>query len=352
MNFKTFVFISVAFTIQSVSAQSIAQILGNLPAGKSYTLNRAAAAASANAAWGTPGNKTLFVPVDSSNPPQDSRAGTLFLGNRGIDYRNTAQYQILTDDSGAASVVYDNYNPQLTNPTEIHLRTGGTSDATVLDSIHADNGFIYVISKAIPNLASLNEVAQTAGLTSFLAALTQTGVLEQVSALRNITILAPNNAAFAAAASTLQTLSTQQIAAVLQNHIFPGVVYSTGLQNNTQVRSVAGNNIPVSVNRESNGEFVARFGSTRVVIPADNLGNFGVIHIIDGILVPNPIPSGPVAFPATNNGGTNSTGRSDNANGNRNSIASSAFSDNKVSVASWGAGLTGMTLSLMGLLAL
>lgn len=184
-----FLFIVVATILPSAAfAQStIAGFLSNPPAGKSYQLTRAAAVAAANPEWGTAGAKTLFVPVDSSNPPSDNRAGTLFLNDRSIDFRNTVYYQILFDAGNKAGVVYDNYDKENPQPIEIRLRSG-TDESRVLDYYAASNGYVYVIDKPIPDLAPVTDVLAANGYTAMISALSTANVADRFNALTGATM--------------------------------------------------------------------------------------------------------------------------------------------------------------------
>ncbi len=89
----------------AVSAATIAQLLNNLPAGKTYTLNKIAAVASNYPEWSNAGAQvSLIVPRDADNTETGTRPGLFSYvggllstesGNWGI-HRDANKYAIET----------------------------------------------------------------------------------------------------------------------------------------------------------------------------------------------------------------------------------------------------------------
>lgn len=92
-----------------------------------------------------------------------------------------------------------------------------------------------------------------------------------------MTIFAPTNAAFGAIASTVSTLTTAQLATVLQYHVVQGTVgYSSALTSGQTIPTVDGG---ATVRVTINGANI-RINSANVAV-ADVLVSNGVAHVID-----------------------------------------------------------------------
>jgi transforming growth factor-beta-induced protein len=108
-----------------------------------------------------------------------------------------------------------------------------------------------------------------------------------------ITVFAPNNDAFAEVESQLAGMSNEQKQAVLLYHVAPGTVttanLSTGelptLLNNPQT----GEPIPLIINTSSDTPINGAGGGSAAPTAADIESSNGVVHIVDGVLLP---PSG------------------------------------------------------------
>lgn len=132
----------------------------------------------------------------------------------------------------------------------------------------------------MPTNASTTALA--AGLTGVAGALTFADLVDAVDSLEDVTIFAPNNAAFQDIASALTDLTPEDAASILQYHVVNGTVaYSSQIANGTNVTSMTG--APLNITIEDGEVFV----NAARVITADVLIAGGVIHVIDSVLNPN-----------------------------------------------------------------
>jgi transforming growth factor-beta-induced protein len=113
---------------------------------------------------------------------------------------------------------------------------------------------------------------------------------DTLSSTGPFTVFAPTNKAFAALpAGTLEKLmkpeSKKELVDILTYHVLPEAVYSTDLQSSQVVKTVEGKTLDVTKSGSS-----VRVGPSsqdlKNVIKADNLASNGVVHIIDGVLLP------------------------------------------------------------------
>jgi uncharacterized surface protein with fasciclin (FAS1) repeats len=143
--------------------------------------------------------------------------------------------------------------------------------------VNFTGGVIHVIDTVLTLPVSASDTLTAAGLSSLRGALNQTNLLSTINNTPNITIFAPNNAAFQAIGSGLANLTAEQVTDVLTYHAVvaaaPG--YSSGLQNGTVLKTVNGKNLTITIN--SGRVFV---NNARVITPDVLIAN-GVVHVID-----------------------------------------------------------------------
>ncbi|KAL9086086.1 MAG: hypothetical protein Q9165_007298 [Trypethelium subeluteriae] len=174
-----------------------------------------------------------------------------------------------------------------------------TSNVTQAD-VKFDGGIVHIINSVLTVPANITSTAQAAGLTTLATALTQTNLLNTVNVLPDITVFAPTNQAFAAINSTIASLSTQQLASILEYHVINGTVgYSTTLTNGETIPTLNGATVKITL---ANGG--VKVNQATVTI-ADVLVANGVVHVIDSVLQPNSSsssngtsPGGPSSSPS------------------------------------------------------
>lgn len=121
--------------------------------------------------------------------------------------------------------------------------------------------------------------------TTLVAAVTAAGLVETLSGSGPFTIFAPTNAAFAALpAGTVENLvkpeNKVQLTSILTYHVVAGNVMAADLTDGQKVTTLNGKELTVSI---ANG-VVKINGAT--VVAADLAGSNGVIHVVDGVILP------------------------------------------------------------------
>ncbi len=172
----------------------------------------------------------------------------------------------------------------------------GNSEVVATD-IDQDNGVVHVINRTlVPASADIVEVAVAAGFSDLAAALTEAGLVDAVSAPNGpFTVFAPTNDAFQALYTALGVdgpedidplLGDGTLSAVLTYHVLQGRVFSSDLSDGIMPATLQG------------GDFTVNLGSAvtltdkdpdvtdPTVTSTDVLATNGVIHVIDGILLP------------------------------------------------------------------
>ncbi|KAI8620841.1 FAS1 domain-containing protein [Chytriomyces sp. MP71] len=236
-------------------------------------------------------NGTLFAPTDSA------LAATVAAGFNASDLTavaNVLKYHVVpvnfpTSSFKAGSTAFlatlqGNEVKAVFSANGITINT-----AKVMTSTPYNGGIIHTIDATLLPPANIVTVAQKAGLNLLLATATQVGLAATIAGLTNVTILAPTDAAFTAAAAAASALSPAQIKAVLLYHVIPGIVHSTDIMVAKNLPNVptllTGQTLAVS----SNGTAVQvkGFASSANVVTADVFADHVLVHVIDAVLIPN-----------------------------------------------------------------
>jgi uncharacterized surface protein with fasciclin (FAS1) repeats len=151
-----------------------------------------------------------------------------------------------------------------------------------------------VINKVLTLPRNVSTTLVNAGLSSLYGALNATKLLGTVDGLKDVTIFAPNNAAFQRIGSALPNLTTEQITSILTYHVVQGKPgYSSTLADNTKLKTLEGTELTVRI---VNGSVLV---NNAKVVTADVLIAGGVVHVIDNVLNPGnaTATAAGVAFP-------------------------------------------------------
>jgi transforming growth factor-beta-induced protein len=195
------------------------------------------------------------------------------------------------------------------NYADVMLMNGGAyienAQITRTD-INVSNGVIHVIDAVIlpPNFgqaaapaaapsvpmtyeANIMDILRAnSGWSTLVAAIEAAGLEGALSGHDNLTIFAPTNEAFAAALDALGLTAEQLLAdtdtltAVLLYHVAPGKLFAADVVASDQIKMLDGNTAKIMVN--SDGAFIDNAQITRADINVSN----GVIHVIDGVILP------------------------------------------------------------------
>lgn len=134
-------------------------------------------------------------------------------------------------------------------------------------------------------LASGNE-----NLSTLVTAVQAAGLVETLQGEGPFTVFAPTNAAFAALpAGTLDTLlqpaNKDQLSSILTYHVVAGEVKSSDLKDGQVVTTVQGGTLTVNI-ADGKVTLTDAKGNKVNVVTADVDASNGVVHVIDGVLLP------------------------------------------------------------------
>jgi len=167
------------------------------------------------------------------------------------------------------------------------LMFGAVSCSSDSDSKSADTTVKKETSTTVAKPTE-NIVVIASGNSDFstlVGAVTTAGLAETLSGPGPFTVFAPNNAAFAKLpAGTLASLTPAQLTPILTYHVVPGLVLAKDVKAG-KVKTVNGAELTLNVEGGKVTITDAK-GGTVNVIKTDIVGTNGVIHVIDGVLMP------------------------------------------------------------------
>jgi len=153
-------------------------------------------------------------------------------------------------------------------------------------------GVLYIIDQVLnlPVSVSNTVTAEDFNGTSFVAALNETGLKEQVEQFSDTTFFVPVDAGFESIENILAGLDADAIEGIVKYHVVPGTVqYYDILEHSTSLTTLEGNNLTVSITED---EYI--FINGAALIYSDLIVANGVVHLIDNVLNPNATFTVPV----------------------------------------------------------
>ncbi|MCW9714160.1 fasciclin domain-containing protein [Aliifodinibius salicampi] len=160
--------------------------------------------------------------------------------------------------------------------------------SVVTADVEASNGVIHAIDQVVlPDsyLDVVGIVAKRFSLQTLEGAVGQADLVSTLQGEGPFTVFAPNNASFEGL--DLSGLSQQQLQDVLTYHVLDSKVLSGDLATSQTVTTVNGDELTIEVASDNTVSLTDQQGNTYQVTQADLEGTNGVVHIIDGVLMPS-----------------------------------------------------------------
>lgn len=168
-----------------------------------------------------------------------------------------------------------------------------TSEILATD-LQASNGVVHIIEKVIlPANLDIVQTAQSIRTFSLLVeAVIAAGLAPTLKGTGPFTVFAPNDAAFAAALTELNTDkatlfgNTTLLAKILTYHVVPGRVLKADIVVGTPIKTVQGETFSINAALEiiDNRPRLCR----AKIVATDVFATNGVIHVIDNVILPKP----------------------------------------------------------------
>lgn len=233
-----------------------------------------------------PGPFTVFAPTDGAftelgvdlGQVEDAVLTNIILAHVASGELDAAALTTAGSVDTLANITHT-FDGSETPPTVRGARVGNAN-------VDASNGIIHIMNDVIVPPTIL-EAAGELGFTELANAIgaassaTQGAVApDTLAGDMPITVFAPTNAAFESA-----DLSAEDLDAVLGTHVVMGQVLSSDLSDGQTIQTVQGSELTVGIDGSAVTLTDAR-GNTFNVGPADVRTLTGVIHVIDGVLLP------------------------------------------------------------------
>ncbi|MDB4443067.1 fasciclin domain-containing protein [Saprospiraceae bacterium] len=163
----------------------------------------------------------------------------------------------------------------------------GNTNVSTAD-VDATNGVIHIVDQVILPLDVVGHAAANSNFTTLVGALgaADAGLVDLLQTDGPFTVFAPLNSAFAAIQSTVDGLTTEQLAKVLTYHVVAGAnVKSTDLSNGQEVTS-ANADEKFTINIDGSVTITDAAGGTSTVVLTDVQATNGIIHVLDSVIIP------------------------------------------------------------------
>jgi len=233
---------------------------------------------------------TVFAPVNSAFAALGADKLDVLLDPANLALlQKVLTYHVVYDEIRSEDLV-DGATLATVEGTELTFDLSGASpkvngaDILVADIV-VENGVIHLIDEVLANNLDLVDVALLNGFPTLVDLVSEAGLeatLRSDNGGQGFTVFAPTEAAFAALASVP---SGQDLIDVLTYHVVSGTVPSGSLSDAQDVATVQGGSFTVNIDGASVTLTDATDNTVGVVltdVPAAN----GVVHVIDGVILP------------------------------------------------------------------
>lgn len=246
------------------------------------------------------GNFTVFAPTNDAFAALPEGTVDALLADPQGDLTQILLYHVIDGVARAADVVNLTEATTLNGaPIAIAVVDGNVrlNDAVnvVTTDIEASNGVIHVIDgvllppaeeSAAPTQSIAEIAAADPNFSTLVAALQAAGLAETLAGEGNFTVFAPTNDAFAALPEgTVEALLADpqgDLTQILLYHVVDGVARAADVVNLTEATTLNGAPIAIAVGEDG----AVRLNDAVNVVTTDIEATNGVIHVIDGVLLP------------------------------------------------------------------
>jgi transforming growth factor-beta-induced protein len=156
----------------------------------------------------------------------------------------------------------------------------------VVANVFGTNGVIHAVNKVLGPQTIVDFTVKAAGVSELEAAVIAAGLVDALNGTDPLTVFGPVNSAFEAISATVESLTTEQLTSVLTYHVVSGNVRSSDLTVGTV--PTLNTNDGIDLRTDDDGNFFVFVNDSTSVnfILTDIQGSNGVIHLIDGVLIP------------------------------------------------------------------
>jgi len=202
-------------------------------------------------------------------------------------------YHVLPDEV-PSSAVTDGLTAKALNGEFLSFGVNGDGisvndgSEVVVPDVGADNGVIHAIDNVlIPSWVSTSIVDRAIGnedLSTLVDLVGKAGLDTTLSGDGPFTVFAPTNDAFVKLlGENVDTgaLDVDLVTSILMYHVVSGIYSAADVANGVSLTTVQGDDISFSVMGD------AKMVNGNTIVATDILANNGIVHVIDGVLIPN-----------------------------------------------------------------
>jgi len=204
--------------------------------------------------------------------------------NTGLSAPQTGGSQSVVSQKSAANSTSTRRRRTITDPGVQLLSGLGNSVSIINGDIPYSGGLIHTTDSFFTIPSSLSTTINSTGLSALGTLLNRANLSNTLDAASSVTIFAPNNAAFAAAANYTSNAAT--LPNLLSNHVIPNFLgYLPALADGAVYRTLTNETLTISI---KNGVYYVNGAK---IISSNTILSNGVAHVIDQVLVPKPSPA-------------------------------------------------------------
>lgn len=237
------------------------------------------------------GNFTVFAPTDAAFSVLPEELVSALTSDPSGALTDVLLYHVV---AGGATTSNISDGTQFSNLAGLNLTVSITDDGVFINNaqvtiadIRTNNGIVHVIDAVLEapmGMTVVDVIVNSPNHNTLETAVVAAGLAEALSGPGPFTVFAPTDAAFDALpdgilASLLED-PTGDLANILLYHVVSGVADSSNISDGLSVSTLLGQN--VSFSADSNGVSINGVNISVVDIRTAN----GVVHVIDGVLLP------------------------------------------------------------------
>jgi transforming growth factor-beta-induced protein len=205
--------------------------------------------------------------------------------------------RVSTVEGKEVLVFSDAKNGVRVSPDGVNFNTVSGADNLASNGVaHIIDGVLLPPAKALPNIVELAQSVDD--LSTLVTAVVAGDLADTLSGKGTFTVFAPTNDAFAALpAGTVESLlkpeNKDELVDILTYHVLSEEVLSTSILDKTySKKTVEGKSVQIKSSRHgfSVGPRDAAESDFFAVAKADNVASNGIVHVINGVLLP-PLPN-------------------------------------------------------------
>ncbi|KAI9882935.1 MAG: hypothetical protein M1823_005321 [Watsoniomyces obsoletus] len=244
-----------------------------------------------------PGLTVLAPSNEAFEKLENSPLGQMFSANDTAAIRNVLDYHVLNGtfpkDSFNGSLQFPltymmDFATQKITPGQkvagvqqaggelVFISGLGSRCSVTEEDLKYNTGILHVIDNFLIPPQPFTNTSLQFNVTAMAGGVIKSKLGNYFDNTRDVTIFAPNNAAFQRIGSVISTMNLEELGRIMKYHIINGTVaYSNTMPNNTILRSAQGGNLTIIV--DGNSLFV----NSAKILQQDLLLSNGVLHIID-----------------------------------------------------------------------